>query len=405
MSSEASTDTQASTQTAENAVRDDWNPIQLAAGEYPAVYRQLRADRPLAYTSDYDGFYDFFRYTDVQKGSRDWRTYTSGQPFLEFPEFMRSIPIQENPPTHTFYRKFLAQYFVPERVQMLLPDIEALVAEHLDPLVAAGEADMIEDFGVILPQKVLARFLLLPDDAWVTMAESLARADAVRHDVEQLREVNKNLWNPTVEALIDDRRATPQDPAVDIMSGVLQLQPEGRPITQEEAVAIGVQIFSAGADTTTAAIGSIINHLGSHPQAQAELRANLDLVDSAIEEMLRLAPPLHHTGRKTTREVEAYGVTIPAGAKVGLNVYAANRDEDKFSNGDEYVADRSPNPHLTFGHGPHQCLGSPIARAELKAMLLHLLRTTSNFVMAEPAVTNGRPLRTGWTHARVRFEK
>ncbi|MFD1212020.1 cytochrome P450 [Arthrobacter sp. GCM10027362] len=388
---------------ANTRIQDDWNPIQVT--DYPAEYDRLRAQRPLAYTSDYDGFYDFMRYQDVQKGSRDWRTYASGQPFLEFPEFMRSIPIQENPPTHTFFRKFLARYFTPERVDMLIPDIEEIVAANLDPLIEAGEADMIEQFGAIVPQQVLAKFMLLPDDAWKTMAASLAKADAVRHDIEAMREVNKNLWNPTVESLIEDRRANPQDPSIDIMSGVLELEPEGRPVTQEEAVAIGVQIFSAGADTTTAAIGSILSYLGSHPEAQAELRSNPDLIESAVEELLRLAPPLHHTGRKATRDVKAYSITIPAGAKVGLNVYSANRDEDKFERGNEYVADRSPNPHLTFGHGPHQCMGAPIARAELQTMLRQILAKTSHFELAAEPVSNGRPLRTGWSHVRVRFEK
>lgn len=388
---------------ANTRIQDDWNPIQVT--DYPSEYDRLRAERPLAYTSDYEGFYDFMRYQDVQKGSRDWRTYASGQPFLEFPEFMRSIPIQENPPTHTFFRKFLSQYFTPQRVAMLVPDIEEIVASSLDPLIEAGEADMIEEFGTIVPQQVLAKFMLLPDDAWKTMAASLAKADAVRHDIEAMREVNKNLWNPTVESLIEDRRANPQDPSIDIMSGVLELQPEGRPVTQEEAVAIGVQVFSAGADTTTAAIGSIMSYLGSHPEAQAELRSNPELIETAVEELLRLAPPLHHTGRKTTKEVEAYNVTIPEGAKVGLNVYSANRDEQKFERGNEYIADRSPNPHLTFGHGPHQCMGSPIARAELQIMLRQILEKTSNFQLAAEPVSNGRPLRTGWSHVRVRFEK
>jgi cytochrome P450 len=384
-------------------IQDDWNPIKVT--DYPSEYDRLRAERPLAFTSDYDGFYDFMRYTDVQKGSRDWRTYASGQPFLEFPEFMRSIPIQENPPTHTFFRKFLAQYFTPQRVAMLEPDIEDIVARNLDPLIEAGEGDMIEQFGAIVPQQVLAKFMLLPDDAWKTMAASLAKADAVRHDIEAMREVNKNLWNPTVEALIEDRRANPQDPAIDIMTGVLELEPEGRPVTQEEAVAIGVQIFSAGADTTTAAIGSIMSYLGSHPEAQDELRQKPELIESAVEELLRLAPPLHHTGRKATKDVEAYGITIPQGSKVGLNVYSANRDEEKFERGNEYVADRSPNPHLTFGHGPHQCMGAPIARAELQTMLAQILAKTTNFELAAEPVSNGRPLRTGWSHVRVRFEK
>lgn len=82
---------------------------------------------------------------------------------------MRSIPIQENPPTHTFFRKFLSQYFTPERVAMLVPDVEDLVARNLDPLIEAGGGDMIEQFGTIVPQQVLARFLLLPDDAWETI--------------------------------------------------------------------------------------------------------------------------------------------------------------------------------------------------------------------------------------------
>ncbi|MFH5823170.1 cytochrome P450 [Georgenia sp. AZ-5] len=381
---------------------DDWNPITVT--DYPAEYRRLRAEQPLSYTSDYDGFWCFMKYPDVQKGSRDWRTYTSGQPFVEFPEFMKSIPIQANPPEHTFFRKFLSQYFTAERVGMLVPDIEEIVAKNLDPLVERGEGDMIDEFGRIVPQQVLAKFLLLPEDAWVTMADSLAKADAVRFDLEKHREVNKTLWNPTVEALIADRRQRPQDPAIDVMSGAMLLEPGGRPITHEELVALGVQIFSAGADTTTAAIGSIVGYLAAHPQDQQRLREDLSLVPSAVEELLRLAPPLHQLGRHATKAVEAHGRTIAAGDKVALSVYSANRDEDRFPDGDTYDVDRAPTPqHLTFGHGPHQCMGAPIAREELKATLTRLLQKTSGFELAGEPVSNGRPLRTGWTNVPIRF--
>lgn len=387
--------------TAAEPIADDWNPIQVS--DYPAEYRRLRAECPVAHTSDYDGFWGLMRYADVQKGARDWRTYTSGQPFVEFPEFMKSIPIQSNPPEHTFFRRFLSRYFTSERVTMLAPDIEDVVAKNLDPLITRGEADMIDDFGRIVPQQVLAKFLMLPDDAWITMADSLAKADAVRHDLEKHREVNKKLWNPTVEALIEDREVNPQDPEIDIMSGAMQLEPNGRPITHEELVAIGVQIFSAGADTTTAAIGSIVGHLAAHPDEQQRLREEPDLIPAAVEELLRLAPPLHHLGRHATKTVTACGRTIPEGAKVGLNLYSANRDEDKFERSDEYVAERSPNPHLTFGHGPHQCMGSPIAREELKTTVRQLLAKTTSFKLTGDPVSNGRPLRTGWTSVPVRF--
>lgn len=381
--------------------QDDWNPT--AVEDYPTVYARLRAETPLAYTSDYDGFYGFMRYKDVQKGARDWRTYTSGQPFVEFPEFMKSIPIQTNPPEHTFYRKFLQQYFTPARVQMLVPEIEQIVARNLAPLLARDGGDLITEFGSIVPQQVLARFLRLPDDAWETMAASLAEADSVRHDLAKHREVNKRLWNPTVESLIEDRRRDPQDPEVDVMTGVLELRPEGREITQEEAVAIGVQIFSAGADTTTAAMGSIVHWLGRRPEVQQQLRADPSLIPAAVEEVLRLAPPLHHTGRHATKDVEAYGRTIPAGTKVGLNVYSANRDPEKFEDPERFRIDRPVNPHLTFGHGPHQCMGAPIAREEMRAMLEQILARTDGFELAAEPEPNGRPLRTGWSHAPVRF--
>ncbi|GAA3884318.1 cytochrome P450 [Leifsonia kafniensis] len=378
----------------------DWRPIPVQ--DYPAEYDRLRAEIPVAYTDDYDGFYGLMKYDDVQKASRDWKTYTSGQPFLEFPQFMMSIPIQSNPPIHTFYRKFLMQYFTAERVAMLVPDIKAIIAHCLDPLIARGEGDIIDELGRIVPQQVLAKFMLLPDDAWITMAESLAKADAVRHDVVKLREVNKDLWYPTVEKLIEERRHNPQDPAIDIMSGVLELKPDGREVTHEEALSLGVQIFSAGADTTTGAIGSIVVYLAEHPADQDALRANPELIPTAIEEFLRLAPPLHQTGRKTTKAVTVRDREIPEGALVGLNVFSANRDADKFDRADEFVPDRTPNAHLTFSHGPHQCMGAPIAREELHEFLTQLLAKTTSFELAAEPVP-GRPLRTNWTSVAVRF--
>jgi cytochrome P450 len=385
------------------APADDWHPTRVE--DHPAEYRRLRAECPVAFTSDYDGFWGLMRYDDVQKGARDWRTYASGQPFVEFPAFAKAIPIQENPPQHTYWRRFLNPYFAPDRVAALVPDIEEIVARCLDPMVERGEGDIIDELGRIVPQQVLAKVLRLPDDAWVTMADSLARADAVRHDTAKLAEVNKDLWHPTVEALIADRRAHPQDPATDIMSGALQLQPEGRPITHEELVAIGVQVFAAGADTTTAAIGSLVAYLGRDQEAQQRVREDRALVPAALEESLRLAPPIQHLGRTSTCPVSVRGRDIPAEVKVGLNLFSANRDEDKFERADEFVLDRTANPHLTFGHGPHVCVGAPVARQELAVLLTQLLDKTIWFELDGEPVSNGRPLRAGWTSVRVRFAR
>ena len=120
---------------------------------------------------------------------------------------------------------------------------------------------------------------------------------------------------------------------------------------------------------------------------------------------MRYEAPVSRMGRVAKVEFEWHGQTIKAGDRVFLSLASANRDEERFERGNEYIADRSPNPHLTFGHGPHQCMGAPIARAELQTMLRQIIEKTSNFELAAEPVSNGRPLRTGWSHVRVRFEK
>ncbi|WP_354226221.1 cytochrome P450 [Arthrobacter bambusae] len=380
----------------------DYRPTSVS--DFPAEYRRLREESPVVHSSDFGGFWSILKHEDVSRASRDWKKFLSGQPFVEYKSFSDAIPISTNPPQHTYFRKFLNQYFKPERVAALVPEIEHSVAELLDPFIRSGGGDIYRDVLRFIPPGVLARLLGLSATGWESLSQRLEEADAVRHDTIAFGRLQANLWTASVEELISDRAEHPRDPSSDIMSGIRQLEPEGRPITHEEMVNLGTQLFAAGADTTIAALGSFTVHFATHLEDQKALRARPDLIPAAVEEVLRLSPPIHQTTRRASEPVVMAGQTIGQDDVVALNVASANRDEDKFSDAEQFRLDRQGNQHLTFGFGPHMCLGAPVAREELRIFAEQLLAKTRSFEIDQAPEPGGRPLRSGWAGVTVRVE-
>ncbi|WP_342660470.1 5-methyl-1-naphthoate 3-hydroxylase [Rhodococcus ruber] len=374
-----------------------------SAPDLHSEYDRLRANS-VVHSDDFGGFWSVLTFRDASRVSRDWKRFASGRPFVEYPSPNRPVPIATNPPEHTFYRTFLNRYFRPERVTALTPDIERIIDAQLAPLIAAGEGDIYRSVARTVPAEVLALLLGLNESSWVDLAETLDRADALRHDTEAFGALQRTLWDDAVRALIADRTAHPRDPETDIMSGILELRPEGKPITEELAMSIGTQIFAAGADTTSSALGSLAHTLAVDPELQAHLRADPQLLPAAIEEVLRLGPPLHQTVRRTTMPVTVADTDIPANELVAINVASANRDPAEFADPATIRLDRGRNAHLTFGFGPHMCVGAPIARQELLLFGRKLLSATENITLAAPAETSGRALRTGWARIPVRLD-
>lgn len=372
--------------------------------DFPSEYSRLRRDSPVVHSDDFGGFWTLTKYDDVSRASRDWKRFRSGQPFVEYASFAKAIPISTNPPEHGYFRKFLNQYFTESRVAALVPRIEECIAELLDPFIQAGGGDMYRDVIRHIPARVLADLLGLTDSGRQVLSDRLDEADAARHDLKAFGALQANLWTASVEDLIADREANPRDPAEDIMSGILQLQPGGHPITHEEALNMGTQLFAAGADTTISALASLSVHFGADEQLQAAVRSRPELIQPAIEETLRMGPPIHQTTRKAATSIDLRGQTIQADELVALNVAAANRDEEKFDRPEEFLLDRESNPHLTFGFGPHMCVGAPVARQELRIFAEQLLSKTRSYRIEDAPEPGGRPLRTGWASIKVLVE-
>lgn len=373
----------------------------LGSADAYADYTRLRSKCPVAHSDDFGGFWSLFSYADVSKASRNCKVFESGQPFVEYPSPNRPIPIATNPPEHTFYRKFLNQYFTASNVTRLVPEIEEITRRQLAPLLAAGGGDAYRDVARLIPPQVLAKLLGLSDSGWSKLAATLEEADALRHDIKAFGARQATLWDESVDELIEDRTCNPRDPQTDIMSGILALTPDDRPITHDEARSIGTQLFAAGADTTSSVMGSLINYLATHPVEQQQLREQPDLLPIAIEEVLRLGPPLHQTVRRATEATTVNGVHIEDGELVALNVASANRDPERFSTPDEVDLTRTRNSHLTFGFGPHMCVGAPLARQELRILGEQLLAGTTSIELATPTESSGRKLRTGWASVQV----
>lgn len=225
------------------------NNVNSAASYRPSTasdlyseYDRLRASSPVVHSDDFEGFWSVLTFADASKASRDWKNFASGRPFVEYPSPNRPIPIATNPPEHTFYRTFLNKYFRPDRVARLSPDIDHIVAEQLTPLIEAGEGDIYRSVARTVPPQVLSVLLGLSDEGWVELAATLDRADALRHEISAFGALQATLWDDAVNTLIADRTEHPRDPEQDVMSGILELRPDGEPISPEQVLSFGTQI-------------------------------------------------------------------------------------------------------------------------------------------------------------------
>jgi cytochrome P450 len=361
----------------------DWTPRARPLWE---DYERLRGQCPVAWSDSFGGFWSLMKHADAAKAARDWATFRSQTPFVEFPDFAGVIPLSLNPPEHGPYRKLLNHYFRPHRMAALEPAVQGFVDEHLGELLAEGGGDAVVVLARPVPQRTLAALLNMPDDSWRMFVGKLAGLHALADDPDAANALLRDMWTDEVVALVRDREAHPRDPDTDLVSGVLAAEIDGRRLTFEECVAIGVQLFSAGGDTTTSSITTALYRLAADPEAQRRLREDPALIPTAVEEFLRVGPPLHHMARVTSEDVTVGGRTIPAGSRVTLNFASANHDPEVFPEPDRCVIDRNPNRHLTFGFGPHVCLGAPLARMELRLVLESVLARTSSIELDGPPV-------------------
>ena len=398
------------------------DPATYEQGPPLDALRRLREQQPVVWVDEPvvgadagPGFWLVLRHADVERVLRDpavfssWLGATQVRDAADL-EWVRRMMLNMDPPEHTRLRRLLSRSFTPRAVRALTASVEATAAGLVDRMVAGateGRCDFAKDVAADLPLITLAEVLGVPvEDRWLLFDWSNrvigwqdpdyatsavfdgSGGTVMAQQALALRpapDASGAMPDPRTRAGMPDlyayarllaehkRRA----PGADVMSVLLaQVDQDGSEVSDAEFENLFWLFAVAGNETLRNGIPGGLLALLAHPQALAELRADPSLLPGAVEEVLRWWTPVMVFRRTAAADVELGGVRVRAGDKVVVSFTSANRDATVFSDPERFDVRRTPNPQLSFGHGPHFCLGAQLARVQMQALFGELLRRT-----------------------------
>jgi cytochrome P450 family 142 subfamily A polypeptide 1 len=289
--------------------------------------------------------------------------------------------MDKDPPDHTKRRKLVNRGFTPARVRDHEARIRALTDRLIDGFCEQGECDFRHDLAAQLPLVVICDMLGIPaaDHAHVLdlsdrlLGSLQGASDNVAVAMEAFGE-----WNAYARQLIDDRRDHPSD---DLVSVLVHAEVDGDRLTDDELVFEILLLLLGGDETTRNVACGGLEALLLHPDQWARLQADLAVLPTAVEELLRWVTPIQYMARTVVADTELAGQRLAAGDTVLMLYEAANFDEEQFSEPDRFAVDRSPNDHVAFGFGAHHCLGASLARLELRVLFERVLARLPDLAM------------------------
>lgn len=332
-------------------------------------------------------------YEHLKQAARDWTTFTSATPFrVPIPEEsslrpVQQYPIETDPPEHGQYRRLVEPRFSRSAAEQHRPAVTELVDRLLDAALDEGELHVVDRFAIPVVSHAIALTMGRPEDTDRLVSWGL---HVFKDPVSKQRRRNDDL-----DAYLAERvDAALADPADDVFGDLARAELDGRRLTRDELLGYGYLVLAGGRDTVIASIAGALWYLGRHPDDLAALRADPDRIPAAVEEFLRYLSPLAHIGRTVANDGELGEHEFREGELVSLCFAAANRDPRVFDAPDECRLDRRPNRHVAFGHGPHTCLGAPLARMELAVVLERVLTRVSDMQIITPTEWQARALDT-----------
>jgi hypothetical protein len=381
---------------------------------YP-VYHALRTFAPVHRMAS--GGVLISRWADLDAVYRDAATFCSDKRAEFAPKFGAASPLYAHHTAslvfndgaqHTRVRRILAGALTPRAIAELEPAVTELVDRLLARIEARGSADLIEGFAAAIPVEVIGNLLAVPrDERGPLRAWSLAILGALEPapGAEQLARGNAAVREFTayLERLVANRRARPGDPAHDMLTRLIVGEADGARLSEHELLQNCVFILNAGHETTTNLIGNALVLLCEWPDERARLLREPGLIASAVEEFLRFESSNQLGNRRTTRDVELGGVALAAGTGVTLAIGAANRDPERFARPDRLDLARTPNRHLAFGTGPHQCVGMNVARLEGRIAIARFLARFPEFALTAKPTRGGRARFRGFSAIPARL--
>jgi len=370
---------------------------------YP-TYRALREHEPIKRLPN--GSYFLTRYDDLVTAYKNTKAFSSDKKREFAPKYGASLLYEHHttslvfndPPIHTRVRRLIMGALSPRAIAEMEGDLIRLVDRLLDGIAARGSFDLIGDFAAAIPIEVIGNLLDVPHDEREPLRDwSLAILGALEPVIDEAAFARGNKavkdFLAYLEVLVERRRARPGNPNQDVLTRLIQGEDNGERLTAKELLHNCIFLLNAGHETTTNLIGNGLVALSQHPTEKQRLIEQGELIKTAIEEILRYESSNQLGNRITVEQVELGGVMMPPGTSITLCIGAANRDGAQFPDPERFDVGRTPNRHLAFATGAHQCAGMALARLEGAIAISRFLARFPNYALA------GKPVRGG----RVRF--
>jgi cytochrome P450 len=384
--------------------RKDWrysdNPELVAAPweTWDGLREESRAFVSSEAAEDWN-VWTLLRYDDVREALRTPELFSSrsvvhvyeGPKLIDAAEadaIRGMIPEELDPPEHTKYRQLLTPLFAPQRIDELEPMIRAWCIELIERFVPRGECDLNREFARQFPTMIFLRLMGEPATGAANFLEEVN--DRIRGVMDmgmglsEAQAMTGGYMMAMMEymnTVLDERRIQRQD---DIVSYLLDIEVDGRPLDDDELRQVCGLLFAAGLDTVAGQLGFMFHHLAAHPEHRRIVTEQPERIPSFVEETLRMYS-IVTTNRIVTRDVEFAGCPMKAGDRVLLAIPAADRDPNEFPDAGVFDMDRPVNRHIAFATGPHRCLGSHLARLELQIAVEEWHRRIPEYAVADDA--------------------
>ncbi|MER5526124.1 cytochrome P450 [Streptomyces sp. NPDC002677] len=366
---------------------------------YP-FYARMRREDPVHRSAQ--GIWYLTRYADVEAALSDLRLSNDRdrmtraysalggdlKAFSRLTDRLGRVMSNTDPPDHARLRKLANRAFTARRVEALRDGIQRIVDRLIDEAVAAGPTmDLIEAVAAPLPMSVVCELFGIPPEDLPQVKTWFHRFGRLSEDIDK-SEAAIEQYEEYLARLVRRRRAAPGD---DLISALVATQAQDDRLTDSELLATCFVLITAGDETTTHLVGNGMLALLRHPDQLALLRADPALVRTAVEELARYDTPTQAIVRVVAEDMEIGGRTLHEGELVYLFLAATNRDPERFEDPDRLDLDRPGNRHLSFGNGPHFCLGGPLAKLQAEVAVGTLVRRLPHLRLADDAVLDWRP--------------
>jgi cytochrome P450 len=301
------------------------------------------------------------------------------------------VPIAFDPPEHTRYRRVLQPFFSPRGTASWLPMVRALAGELIDGFAARGECDLVADLAVPLPAQVFLTLFGLPledRDRLIAWKEALINNFGLPGG-EPPSQRAARMGAQLYEYLVGHIAKRRQDPGTEDLLGLLLADTSDERLSDDELLGLSFLFVLAGLETVTSALSTAFAALAASPALRRQIVADPGVIPAAVEELLRYDGPVVFVPRIATQDVDLAGQTIPAGSYVMITIAVASRDPAEHPDPDTIVFERQERS-LAFGGGPHRCLGSHLARMEMRVALEEWHRRIPEYALApgvKPRVT------------------